>query len=207
MSYFIFISDTQPFFAYGLKELIKGRETKHKVLILNECSKIYQYASVDDSLILFIDLLQALKNDDLIRSIIYDFPNIKLVITYAVYNSLSTVKVQGLKCHYIFHKTGDEEDLDALMKELEENIGETPELDIIKLLSPEHENEFALSPREAELLSNVAGGLSNRVIGQRMFLSEKTVKNNLTSLYKKIEVTNRVEATRFALEHGFIKSK
>ncbi len=58
-----------------------------------------------------------------------------------------------------------------------------------------------LSGREAEVLSLVATGMSNRDIAARLFISEKTVINHLTHIYTKIGVDNRVAAAAFALRN------
>jgi len=58
-----------------------------------------------------------------------------------------------------------------------------------------------LTKREIEVLLYISKGLSNKDIGERLFLSEKTVKNYATNLFKKIKAHDRVQATIFALEH------
>jgi DNA-binding NarL/FixJ family response regulator len=50
-----------------------------------------------------------------------------------------------------------------------------------------------LTDREAEIVDGVLQGLSNAAIGQRLHLSEKTVKNNLNRVYAKVGLGNRVE--------------
>ncbi len=55
-----------------------------------------------------------------------------------------------------------------------------------------------LSVQEARLLDLIAEGLTNRQIAETMFLSEKTVKNYVTGLLAKLDMTNRTEAAIFA---------
>ena len=57
-----------------------------------------------------------------------------------------------------------------------------------------------LSPRETEVLSLVARGMSNRLIARNLFISEKTVKNHLYSIFRKIGVTDRTKAALFAVK-------
>ncbi len=59
-----------------------------------------------------------------------------------------------------------------------------------------------LTRREAEVLGLLAQGLSNKEIGGIMWLSERTVERHITSLYRKIGVERRSEATAYALRHG-----
>jgi len=60
----------------------------------------------------------------------------------------------------------------------------------------------SLTKREIEVLLFISKGLSNKHIGERLFLSEKTVKNYATNLFKKIKAHDRVHATIFALDEN-----
>ncbi len=56
-----------------------------------------------------------------------------------------------------------------------------------------------LTPREAEILELVAQGLTNREIGEKLFLAEKTVKHYMTSVLQKLQVRSRTEAALLAV--------
>lgn len=62
----------------------------------------------------------------------------------------------------------------------------------------------ALSPRELEVLRLVADGLSNRAIGERLFVGESTVKTHLLHVFTKLEVTDRTRAVTRAMELGIL---
>lgn len=55
-----------------------------------------------------------------------------------------------------------------------------------------------LTPREREILEGLAAGLSNKEIGEKLYLSEKTVKHYMTNILQKLQVRNRVEAALLA---------
>lgn len=59
-----------------------------------------------------------------------------------------------------------------------------------------------LTPREVEVLSLVARGLTNVEIGRTLFIGETTVKTHTNNAFAKIGVRNRAEATRYAHDHG-----
>lgn len=61
--------------------------------------------------------------------------------------------------------------------------------------------EWRLTPREYEVVTQVATGLSNRQIARTLGISEKTVKNHLSSTYLKLGAHSRVEATLLILRH------
>lgn len=55
-----------------------------------------------------------------------------------------------------------------------------------------------LTPREREILGLIGTGLTNREIGQRLSLSEKTIKHYVTNILQKLQVRSRVEAALYA---------
>ena len=60
----------------------------------------------------------------------------------------------------------------------------------------------ALTARETEVLRMVATGLSSRDIAARLVLSQRTVENHIQNTLRKLQLHNRVELTRWALEQG-----
>jgi pimeloyl-ACP methyl ester carboxylesterase/DNA-binding CsgD family transcriptional regulator len=61
----------------------------------------------------------------------------------------------------------------------------------------------ALAPREREILTRLVSGLTNAEIGRALFISEKTVRNQLTRIFEKLGVSNRAQAIVFARDHRF----
>ena len=59
-----------------------------------------------------------------------------------------------------------------------------------------------LTERELEILKLVGQGLTNREIGQRIHLSEKTIKHYITNILQKLQVRSRVEAALLAARHS-----
>jgi DNA-binding NarL/FixJ family response regulator len=64
-----------------------------------------------------------------------------------------------------------------------------------------------LTGRECEVLSLVADGRSNREIGERLYISDRTVARHLTNIFHKIGVTSRTQAARYAIDHGLTVSR
>jgi len=61
-----------------------------------------------------------------------------------------------------------------------------------------------LSPRELDVLRLLARGLSNADIAQRLYLSEGTVRNYVSAILSKLEVSDRTQAAVMALRHGLV---
>jgi len=64
--------------------------------------------------------------------------------------------------------------------------------------------ELGITPREHEILQRIAEGLSNREIGERLFVSENTVKTHSSRLFDKLNVSRRVQAVQKGRELGLI---
>ena len=62
-----------------------------------------------------------------------------------------------------------------------------------------------LTAREREILGLVADGLTNARIGRELWVTEQTVKFHLSNIYRKLGVSNRTEASRFAYTHGLLR--
>ena len=60
----------------------------------------------------------------------------------------------------------------------------------------------SLTERETEILRHVAKGLTAKQIAARLSLSHRTVENHVQATFRKLQVANRVELARYAIEHG-----
>jgi DNA-binding CsgD family transcriptional regulator len=64
--------------------------------------------------------------------------------------------------------------------------------------------KLGLTPRELEILSLIAGGLSTREIAERIYVSENTVKTHSANLFSKLNARRRTQAVQIAKEAGVI---
>lgn len=64
--------------------------------------------------------------------------------------------------------------------------------------------EAGLTTSELRILKALAAGSSNKEIAKDLWLSEQTVKFHLRNIYRKLDVANRTEASRFAYQHGLV---
>ncbi|HEY9764083.1 MAG TPA: response regulator transcription factor [Trichocoleus sp.] len=61
-----------------------------------------------------------------------------------------------------------------------------------------------LTTREQDVLTLISDGLSNAQIGDRLFLSPRTVEKYVSSLFRKTDTNNRAELVRFAIDHHMV---
>lgn len=64
-----------------------------------------------------------------------------------------------------------------------------------------------LTRREVEVLKMIASGSSNKEIASTLSISERTVKNHVSNIFKKIDVSDRTQAAVFAIKNDIIKLK
>jgi two-component system response regulator DegU len=62
-----------------------------------------------------------------------------------------------------------------------------------------------LSDRELEVLDLIAKGLLNKEIAKTLYISEKTVKNHISNIFKKLKVSDRTQAAVYALKNNLVK--
>lgn len=63
----------------------------------------------------------------------------------------------------------------------------------------------ALTKREMEILTQIAGGMFNKEIAMNLNISERTVKNHISIIFKKIDVSDRTQAAVFAIRNNIVK--
>ena len=61
-----------------------------------------------------------------------------------------------------------------------------------------------LTPRELEILRLASDGLSNSEMAKQLWVTDQTIKFHLSNIYRKLEVSNRTGASRWAREHGLL---
>ena len=89
------------------------------------------------------------------------------------------------------HWAGRQSPLDELLEQLE--VESEP-------ISPQ-----GLTPREREVLQAAATGASNKEVAEMLVISPQTVMVHLRSIYRKLNVTSRTAASRWAVENGLVK--
>lgn len=72
----------------------------------------------------------------------------------------------------------------------------------VKKADPEMVKIKTLTEREREVIDLVGEGLKNKAIALRLFISETTVRHHLTSIFAKLEVSDRLELVIYAYKHG-----
>jgi two-component system response regulator DegU len=210
----IMLADSHPLCLYGLKHIIESQENLSVISTAsNEIDIVEQGLKMNPD-IMIID--PKLKDGDGFNSIrILKERGFKAKIILLLENICSERYLQASKINiegYIL-KTAEPDKLLYSIKEVNRGvmfIDENIEKEIkysdecINVSKIEIQRLNELSQREFEILRLVSSGLRNKNIAEQLYISEKTVKNHLTRIFKKIDVKDRVQATLFALRTGMI---
>lgn len=146
-----------------------------------------------------IKVLKKIKEEDLkIKIIMLTIENQRHTIHEAINNG-----VDG----YVLKDSAGAQIIDAIKtvfkgeKYIDKSLVSLLFTDIKEKRSREASIFDSLSKREMEVLLKISKGLSNKEIGEQLYLSEKTIKNYATNLFIKINAHDRVQATILAIEN------
>ena len=84
-------------------------------------------------------------------------------------------------------------------------LGAGPDLERLDRLTGRSRSPGPLSRRESEVLRLVATGKTNQAIATELSISEKTVKRHVSSIFTKLRLSSRAEATAYAYKHGLVR--
>lgn len=158
----------------GIEEILK--ETgKYSLYSYNNIEELKEQAIKFD-LLLFEDA--SIKDLDIQKIQIIEENRLPLVIEH----SLITIKISKEELIQAVEKTFDR------CLYIEERLKE-----IIETRKKQYNNLENLSQRELTIIEGIIEEKTNKEISKVLYISEKTVKNNLTEIYKKLEVKNRIE--------------
>ena len=110
----------------------------------------------------------------------------------------------GLAYRALDDAEGAELEFDAA-HEVFDRIGAAPDaVRVSQLASPPVARSGGLTGREVEVLRLIATGATNRVIAQRLEISEKTVARHVSNIFTKLDLSSRAAATAYAYEHKLV---
>lgn len=144
------------------------------------------------------------------REITENFPETRVVVlTSFADDDLVVQAIRAGAAGYILKQVGNDELLRAIRAAARGESVLDPSttsrlINRVRALEREvDQNAFReLSPREIDVLRELAGGSSNPEIGEALNLSEKTVRNYVSNILQKLQLSNRVELATYAVEHN-----
>jgi len=145
------------------------------------------------------------------RQINAEMPEIKVVmLTMHADQHVLTNAIRAGACGYLVKDCSTEEIASAVQMAASGETALSPQLaasmlDEVRKLGPTQIREERLvSRREEEVLQLIADGCSTSEVAERMYISQKTVKNHLASIYQKLEARDRTQAVLQAVRLGIV---
>jgi DNA-binding NarL/FixJ family response regulator len=132
-----------------------------------------------------------------------EFPDVRVAILSVSQDPelIQTALKRGANAYIV--KSIDPEDLAAALRQaLDGNVFTTA--GVTEDPGERAARDAGLTERELVIVRAVARGLSNEAIAKELWVAEQTVKFHLTNIYRKLGVSNRTEAARYAFEQGLV---
>jgi DNA-binding NarL/FixJ family response regulator len=209
----IIIADDHQLVAEGLKAIIEsGNEHKVIAVAMNGSELIKQLELVQPELLLLDVDMPVMNGIEAMQLLQKNYPDLK-VIVLSMHEEKSLVKkfVDMGACGFLIKNT----DQDELLMAIKRIIGGGQYFSSALTMNMMSHNsaiigdevydskKAMLTGREIEILKLIAEGYSNKEIGDKLFISHRTVDTHRTNLMKKLEVTNIAGLIRYAIKSGF----
>jgi NarL family two-component system response regulator LiaR len=203
----VLIADDHPLFLAGVKELL-GRE--EGFIVIGEARygpEVLPLVSRLHPDLLLLDLrMPGLDGLACLERVRVRHPNLKIVVLSmcAEPEQIQAAFKRGA-CGYVL-KSIDANDLTSAIRQAVD--GTAYHAFGLPALDEDTSARLAgLTEREIEIVKAVARGLSSQAIGKELWVTEQTVKFHLTNIYRKLNVSNRTEAARWAFSQGFVEER
>ncbi len=145
------------------------------------------------------------------RQIHAEMPDIKVVmLTMHADQHVLTNAIRAGACGYLVKDCSTEEIASAVRMAASGETALSPQLaasmldEVRKLGTTQTREERLVSRREEEVLQLIADGCSTSEVADRMYISQKTVKNHLASIYQKLDARDRTQAVLQAVRLGIV---
>jgi DNA-binding NarL/FixJ family response regulator len=149
---------------------------------------------------------------DLVNRLRHACPNARIVVLTGMPEREHLMTAMRLDVHGFLQKDMSGDAIKAALRQVlrgERVIGQPVMLTVAlqefgQLMRERARERSGLTEQEVEVLRMAAGGLNNREIGARQFLSEITIKRRLQDIYRKLGVKSRAQAVAEAMRLGWI---
>jgi DNA-binding NarL/FixJ family response regulator len=209
----ILVADDHAIFRDGLRKLL---EVAEDVQIIGEASNGVECVKMLTKLkpdILLLDLRMPEKDGlGVLEEVNFDSLPTRVIVLTAAEDDRDVVRAMRLGARGVVLKQSAS---DLLLKSIRkvsdgeiwlDNRMTAEVIDAFKKSSEsgQRREKPLLSDREKEIVQLVAQGFRNREIGEKLFISEQTVKNHLHNIFDKLGVSDRLELALYAIHHRLI---
>lgn len=210
----ILVLEAYPVIREGLKKMLLQNVDSEiftdTISNRDECFFLLQKIKPD--VIVLDPILKRMNDIDLIREIRSKYRDIKIIIFSFIETQESVSKAMDAGANAYLNKMCSIEEFSKACSVVITKHGKYIQESIYNRLRTENSRKSSdrnklksLTKRELEILTKVSRGMLNKEIANEMNISERTVKNHLSNIFKKIEVSDRTQAAIFAIKNNVIK--
>lgn len=221
----ILIIDDHQLFREGVKRILDFEETFEVVAEGDDGSEAIELYSLNKPDVVLMDInMPHMNGIEATEKLLETYPEAKVIIL-SIHDDESYV-THALKSGALGYML-KEMDADAIIQAikvvaeggsyLHPKVTHNLVQEFKRLSEREHKGTFQqaevrrplhlLTKRECEVLQLLTDGQSNRVIGETLYISEKTVKNHVSSILQKMNVNDRTQAVVMAIKNGWVEVK
>jgi DNA-binding NarL/FixJ family response regulator len=202
----VLIADDHPLILAGIRRTLERAED---IEVVGEATTGPQVLSMIERRrpqVVLLDLrMPGVHGAELIATINRDWPEIKTIVLSANDDRPSIDGAFGAGASAYIIKSVNPVDLSSVVRQVAGGaIFHAPGRQLVGGTAAPAEPEPAaeLTDRERTILTAIAEGKTTSAISRELWVSEHTIKFHLTNIYRKLGVTNRAGAVRFAIENG-----
>lgn len=210
----ILIADDHPLIREGLRRII---ELDPQLKVVEEVGDgqgaINQARQLAPDMILMDLKMPGTDGIEASRVIRREFPEIRIIILTVAEDDDMMEVIRAGACGYLLKDVEPNELLKAIHTVFEGRPAFHPlvtsrllgEYNRLSMPVRKDDEISMLTEREKEVLGLIAHGESNKNIAHKLFISEKTVKNHITSIFRKLKVEDRTQAAIFAIKRRMVE--
>lgn len=210
----ILLADDHEVFRSGLRVLLERESDIEIVGDAGDANEVIRALGRTPADVLVLDLTMpgGLSGPQLAESVLREYPRVRIVVLTMHEDPYYLREMFRVGVHsYVLKRSGAGDVLQAVRAAYRGEFHADASLGglaVSSLLAPavrSPEGRVALlTPREREVCRMLALGYTNADTGQKLFISERTVESHRTSIMAKLELKNRAELVRFALDNGLV---
>jgi len=205
----VLVVDDHPMWRGGVRADLEGSGKAEVVGEASDGGEAIEFARAMMPDVILMDLqLPHVTGVDATRAIIEESPHTKILVLSASAEESDVLEaVKAGASGYLLKSSSSADIVDAVLRVRTGEPVFTPSLAGLVLsefrrIATVDPNEPELTPRENEVLRLVAKGYTYREIGEKLFISTKTVQNHVQNILTKLQMKKRYELMRYAIHKG-----
>jgi DNA-binding NarL/FixJ family response regulator len=197
----LIIADDHALFRQGLKSLLLLQSDIQVVAEIESANDIGPVVTATDCDVLLLDL-------QMDRWMMEDLPQLvrltNVIVLTASESAENGVRALRLGAKGIVQKRFAIETLMMALRSVADGLVWMPPAVQTEFARQESSRGKELTPRECEIIRYVASGMRNTEVGERLSITESTVKTHLNNIFQKLGLRDRLELTHYAIKTGMV---